>query len=161
MRQDPRYRYVEPLQATRSEVVIPLKLEERVLGVLDVQSDRLEAFHPNDMMLLQALADNVARAIEGAQLYGDLRRRADQLALLADIGRSAASTLELREIMGEAAQLIHDRFGFQHVALYSVHPNRGVVEFEAGSGERAGLLPGSSRCVDARIVDEHDRGARE
>jgi len=144
VRQDPRYRYFEPLQATRSEVVIPLKLEERVLGVLDVQSDHVDAFHPNDLMLLQALADNVARAVEGAQLYGDLRRRADQLALLADIGKGAASTLELREMMGEAATLIHDRFGFEHVALYTVHPNRGVVEYEAGSGERAGLLPGYS-----------------
>jgi sigma-B regulation protein RsbU (phosphoserine phosphatase) len=144
VRHDPRYRYFEPLQATRSEVVIPLKLEDRVLGVLDVQSDRVDAFHPNDLMLLQALADNVARAVEGAQLYGDLRRRADQLALLADIGKGAASTLELGESMGQAAKLIHDRFGFQHVSLYTVHPNRGVVEFEAGSGKRAGLLPGYS-----------------
>jgi sigma-B regulation protein RsbU (phosphoserine phosphatase) len=144
VREDPRYRYVEPLHATRSEVVIPLKLEDRVLGVLDVQSDRVEAFHPNDLMLLQALADNVARAVEGAQLYGDLRRRADQLGLLADIGKGAASTLEPSEIMGQAAALIHDRFGFQHVALYTVHPNRGVAVFEAGSGARAGMLPGYS-----------------
>jgi sigma-B regulation protein RsbU (phosphoserine phosphatase) len=148
VRADERYRHMEPLPETRSEVVIPLKLKDRVLGVLDVQSDRVRAFHPNDLMLLQALADNVARAVEGARLYSDVRRRADQLALLADVGRSVTSTLEMGEMMKEAATLIQDRFGFQHVALFTVHPNRRLIEYEAGSGKRSQALGGYSIALD-------------
>ncbi len=145
---DTRYRYVAPLPETRSEVVIPLKLEQRVLGVLDVQSDHVNAFHPNDLMVLQALADNIARAVEGARLYGDVRRRADQLALVADVSRSVTSTLELDTMMNEAAALIHDRFGFPHVTLFTVHPNRRMIEYEAGSGRRSRGLHGYTLSLD-------------
>ena len=148
VRADARFRFIAPLPATRSEVAIPLKLDDRVLGVLDVQSDRLDAFHPNDVLLLEALADNVARAVESARLYGDLRRRADQLAFLADVSRSVASTLELPRIMDETARLIHERFGYQHVSLFTVHPNRRLIEYEAGSGKRSHALRGFNIPLD-------------
>ena len=148
VREAARYRYFEPLRATRSEVVIPVKLQERVLGVLDVQSDRVAAFHRNDLMLLEALADNVARAVEGARLYGDVRRRADQLALLADVSRRVTSTLELHEVMAEAAcvDTRPDRFPTRGI----VHgpSNRRLIEYEAGSGTRAEALRGYSMSLD-------------
>jgi serine phosphatase RsbU (regulator of sigma subunit)/putative methionine-R-sulfoxide reductase with GAF domain len=148
VRADARYRFIEHLPETCSEVAIPLKLGNRVLGVLDVQSDRLNAFHPNDLLVLRALADNVARAVEGARLYSDVRRRAEQLALVADVSRSVTSTLELDQMMVEAATLIHDRFGFPHVSLYTVHPNRRLIEYEAGSGKRSPALRGYSIPLD-------------
>jgi len=134
---DPRYRLIDGLPGTRSELVIPLKVENRVLGVLDVQSNQLRGFHPNDRLILRALADNVARAIEGRQLYRDLKRRADQLALVAEVSRRVTSTLDLSLMMRETADLIHERFGYSHVALFTVHPRRRVIQFEAGSGKRA------------------------
>jgi phosphoserine phosphatase RsbU/P len=140
VRTDPRFRYIKPLPETRSEVVIPLKLEDRVLGVLDVQSDHINAFHPNDLLLLQALSDNISRAVEGARLYSDIRRRADQLMMVAEVSKSVTSTLDLDEMMEEAANLIHERFGYPHVYLFTVHPNRRLIEYEAGSGIRSQAL---------------------
>ncbi len=140
VRKDPRYRYVVPLAETRSELVIPLKLEDRVLGVLDVQSDRLNAFHPNDLQLLEALADNIARAVESARLYSDLRRRADQLTLVAEVSRTVNSTLELEKMFEDASKLIHERFGYPHVAFLTVHPNRRLIEYGGSSGKRTQAL---------------------
>jgi serine phosphatase RsbU (regulator of sigma subunit)/putative methionine-R-sulfoxide reductase with GAF domain len=148
VRSDPRYRFIDSLPETRSEVVIPLKIEDRVLGVLDVQSDRLNAFHPNDLLILNALADNVARAVEGARLYSDLRYRADQLTLIAEVSKSLTSTLDLRELMRDAASLIHDRFGYPYVHLFTVHPNRHLIEYEAGSGKRSKSLEGYTLSLD-------------
>src|SRR5215216_6505494 len=99
VRNDSRYRFIDVLPETRSEVVIPLKMEDRVLGVLDVQSDQAHAFHPNDLLILSALADTIARAVEGAQLYGDLQRRAEQLLLISEVSKSVSSSLELRTLM--------------------------------------------------------------
>ena len=145
---DPRYRFIAPLPETRSEVVLPLKIEDRVLGVLDVQSDQLNAFHPNDLLVLVALADTIARAVDGANLYRDLRRHSDQLILIADVGKTVSSTLELNALMNNVAALIHNRFRFPHVNLFTVHRNRRVIEYRAGSGERSTGLEGYTLSLD-------------
>ena len=137
---DSRYRFVDVLPETRSEVALPLKIKERVLGVLDVQSDQLNAFHPNDLLILEALAASIARAIDGARLYSDLRRRANQLSLIAEVSKSVSASLDLFTLMENVATLIHDRFGYPHVNLFTVHSIRRLIAFVAGSGERkAGL----------------------
>ncbi|HEY2980503.1 MAG TPA: GAF domain-containing protein [Anaerolineales bacterium] len=148
VRADPRYRFIDSLPETRSEVVIPLKIEDRVLGVLDVQSNRRNAFHANDLLILNALADSVARAVESARLYGALRRRAEQLALVADVSKSVTSTLDLRQLMQDAALLIHERFGFPYVHMFSVHSIRRLIEYEAGSGKRSKNLDGFTLALD-------------
>lgn len=145
---DPRYRFMDSLPETKSEVVIPLKMEGRVLGVLDVQSNQKNAFHPNDLLILNALADNIARAVEGAHLYSGLRRRASQLTLVSEVGKSVTSTLELSQLMREAASLIHDKFGYPHVSLFTVHPNRRLIVYEAGSGKRSKKLEGFSMPLE-------------
>ncbi len=148
VRKDPRYRFIDALPETRSEVVIPLKIEGRVLGVLDVQSDQPDAFHPNDLLILEALADTVTRAVEGARLYSDLKRRADQLTLISEVGRSVSSSLDLRTTMGNVADLIHDRFGYPHVQLFTVHHNRRLINYQAGSGKRSKHLAGYMVSLD-------------
>ena len=148
VRADARYRFIDSLPETKSEVVIPLKIEDRILGVLDVQSNQLKAFHPNDILVLHALADNIARAVDGARLYSRLRRRADQLTLVSEISKSVTSTLDLSTIMREAANLIHEKFGYPHVSLFTVHPNRRIIAYEAGSGKRSKKLEGFSLSLD-------------
>ena len=145
---DSRYRFIDSLPETKSEVVIPIKIEDRVLGVLDIQSNQLQAFHPNDMLVLNALADNIARAIEGAWLYGSLRRRADQMTLVSEISKIVTSTLDLPEIMDDAVSLIHSKFGYSHVAMFTVHPNRRLIVYEAGSGRRSKKLDGYTISLD-------------
>ncbi len=145
---DPRYRFIDSLPETRSEVVLPLKVEDRIMGVLDVQSDQSAAFHPNDLLILETLADTIARAVEGARLYSDLRRRANQLALIADISDSVTSTLDLTRLMRDAAALIHVKFGYPFVHLFTVHPNRRTIQYEAGSGTRSKKLEGYTLPLD-------------
>jgi len=151
VQKDKRYRFIKALPETRSEVVLPLKVDGRVLGVLDVQSDRLNGFHPNDLLILGALADTIGRAVEGARLYGDLRRRANQLSLIADVSKNVSSSLDLETLIRAVTSLIHNRFGFSHSYLYTVHPNRRVIEFVAGSGAREEGLTGYSIPLDSEI----------
>lgn len=59
------------LPETRSEMALPLMIQERVIGVLDVQSREAEAFSEEDVATLQILADQVALAIENARLFAE------------------------------------------------------------------------------------------
>jgi PAS domain S-box-containing protein len=70
--QEPRYMPNDALPATRSELAVPLKIGQRVVGILDVQSDELNAFDPDDVAILQALGDQVAIAINNARLFKEL-----------------------------------------------------------------------------------------
>jgi signal transduction histidine kinase/DNA-binding response OmpR family regulator len=57
------------LPRTRSELGLPLKIGENITGALDVQSDQVEAFTPDDISVLQVLADQVAVALDNARSY--------------------------------------------------------------------------------------------
>lgn len=70
--QEPRYIPNDALPATRSELAVPLKIGQRVIGILDVQSDELNAFDRDDVAILQALGDQVAIAINNARLFEEL-----------------------------------------------------------------------------------------
>ena len=145
---EPRFRFLAALPETKSEIALPLKIEDRHLGVLDIQSDRLNAFHPNDLLVLHALADNVAVAIEGARIYDRLLRRADQMDVIAEVNKKATWSLDLAKLMGDVAALITERFGYPHVHLFTVHHNRRRINYEAGSGMHKDVLAGYSISLD-------------
>jgi len=67
------------LSLTRSEVALPLMIREKLLGVLDIQSDQPRAFQIEDLDVLQTLADQVAVAIENARLLGEAQAALTQL----------------------------------------------------------------------------------
>jgi serine phosphatase RsbU (regulator of sigma subunit)/putative methionine-R-sulfoxide reductase with GAF domain len=171
---DARFRFIPNLPDTKSELVLPLKLEDRVLGILDIQSNQLHAFHPNDLLILDALAANIARAVEGARLYSDLRRRADQLALIAEVSDAVTSSLDLGKVMDRTVELIHGKFGHPYVHLFTVHPNRRQVIYEAGSGKRSkkqtgytipldapkGIIPWVARTGELALVNDVSRDER-
>ena len=144
------------------------------MGVLDVQSDQLNAFHPNDLLVLRALAANISIAIEGAYLYGDLENRTRHLALVTEVSRDITSILELDDLLKIVARLIHEHLGFPHVHLFSVHPNRRRIYHEVGNGSRdtelegfsidldssEGLIPWAARTGESLVVNDVTKEAR-
>ena len=70
------------LPETRAELALPLQLGERFLGVLDLQSAQRNAFDESEVTALQALADQVAIALENARLYSELHTNYERLQTL-------------------------------------------------------------------------------
>ena len=64
---------------TRSEMALPLRVENEVIGVLDVQSDRPQAFTEDDVAVIQILADQLAAAIERTRLLQQLEQNLKDL----------------------------------------------------------------------------------
>lgn len=145
---EPRYKYVDTLPDTKAEAVLPLIVENRILGVLDIQSQVKGAFHENDMLVIRSLSDNIALAVEGARLYNDLVKRADQLSALADINYSLSQILDLDKLLSEVVKIIHDRFSIPFVNLFTVHPGRKKIIFQAGSGKRSARLRSNAFAYD-------------
>ena len=66
-------RYINAVSDVRSELVIPLLLKDRCIGVFDLESPELNAFSTKHLELLTLLASQAAVAIENARLYEDIR----------------------------------------------------------------------------------------
>lgn len=94
------------LPQTRSEMALPLKARERVIGVLDVQSKEEAAFSEEDVAVLHTLADQLAIAIANADLFQRVRDDATRRTLINEVTQAAASSLDITELLGRAAAAI-------------------------------------------------------
>ncbi len=74
--EEPRYKAVEALKDIKSELAVPVKLGDKVLGILDIESTEVDAFDEADLFTAQTLADQLAIAIENARLYEETRHMA-------------------------------------------------------------------------------------
>jgi signal transduction histidine kinase len=97
--QDPHYKVHTLLPNTASEAALPLKIGERVIGVLDVQADRPGAFDEDDVLLLQILADQIAPALEHARLFAAERDERELATTLRDVSRIICASLELEQVL--------------------------------------------------------------
>ena len=108
VRADPRYITVN--SRARSELAVPLEVQGEVRGVLNVDSDRLDAFSAADQELLQALAVQAAKVIHTTWLYEQLRLKARLFESLVSVGQTINSTLNVDDallvITREGAQLM-------------------------------------------------------
>jgi PAS domain S-box-containing protein len=75
VRLEPHYINLYPdAMPTQSELSVPIRVGDKVVGVLDVQSPLLKAFDGNDLVVMETLANQIAVAIENARLYQDAQR---------------------------------------------------------------------------------------
>ncbi len=134
---DSIFRVIETLPETRSEVALPLKTGEKVLGVLDIQSDEPRVIHEYDILVLHALADNIAKTIEGMELVSGLRNRANQVSAMLDVSRTLTSILEFEPLLEEIVRSIQKHFGYSYVHIFILHTGRRKLLYEAGTGARS------------------------
>jgi len=96
VRKDPYYIACEP--DTLSEVTIPLKADGRVIGVLSVDHCQLDAYSPDQLKVLQAIAGHVAIAIENARVYKSEREQRERLQRESAEARAIQEALFLKPV---------------------------------------------------------------
>jgi diguanylate cyclase (GGDEF)-like protein len=120
-------RYLKVAPEVRSFIAYPLKVENDVLGVLSVESAKVDGFHARDRRVLVAVADQIAVAMSNARLYAVaterlasleaarkqseeyaryLEGRQEELKLLGAVGAAVNSTLNLNRMLATAAEKI-------------------------------------------------------
>ncbi|MCL4543593.1 MAG: GAF domain-containing protein [Chloroflexi bacterium] len=115
------------LPLTASEMAVPIRYADEIIGVLDVQSSTRNAFDSRDIEMLHTLADQVAIAIKNARLFEDLYRRTEQIAGLHEAGQAIASSLNLDHILRSLLFEVRKRLGFDRAALALVDRDHALV----------------------------------
>lgn len=108
---DPRY--VAARRGVKSELAVPLEVNGETRGVINVDSDRADAFSADDQDLLEQLAVQASKVIHNTWLYEQLRLKVHLFESLSSVSRTINSTLNLDEalrvITREACELMHAR----------------------------------------------------
>jgi signal transduction histidine kinase len=115
------------LPDTRSEMALPLAIGPEVMGALTVQSMEEAAFSEEDISSLQAMADQLAVAINNArlhkqneQLFYQASRRAVLLQAGAEVSRNITSILDLDVLLSSTVYIICEEYGFYYAGIYLI-----------------------------------------
>jgi signal transduction histidine kinase len=92
-------RYVSVRRDVRSELAVPLEVKGEIRGVINVDSDRVNAFSADDQELLQELAFQAAKVIHNTWLYEQLRLKVMLFESLSSVSQTINSTLNLDEAL--------------------------------------------------------------
>jgi len=130
--QDERYVPLTPESQTRAEVCVPLRTKEAVIGVLNVESDELDAFDRNDLAILQSIANQAAIAIQNARLFASEQRRAEQFRLLSELGARITSLVTVAELLDQTVRLVNEVLGYYLVGIGLVEGDELVIKAVAG-----------------------------
>ena len=103
------------LPMTRSEIALPLLVRNKVLGILDIQSDKPQAFNQEDIDVLETVADQVAVAIDNARLLDESQATSMQL--------EALTTLRTREAWNRKLQEKERVFTYSPLGLRAEKPS--------------------------------------
>src|SRR5262245_33443392 len=125
VRSDPRY--LNTVDAVRTELAVPITARGKLVGVIDLQSTRVNAYTEYDRALLRLIAARVGIAIDNARLYRRADRQNRTLKTLANISREFSSILDLNELLGKLASTMRDLINYDAFSiLYIEHEARAL-----------------------------------
>jgi sigma-B regulation protein RsbU (phosphoserine phosphatase) len=130
--------YIDANPNVRSELAVPLVVKNKVIGVLDLQSETPACFTLEHQRLLELVASRMAIAIENARLYTRVSRQAQTLAVLNDISREITSILDPDDLLERIGQLLKRVIDFHMFTILIWNKNTQLFEhrFSSRFGER-------------------------
>lgn len=111
-------RYLNALDAVRAELTVPMLARGRLVGIIDLQSTRLNAFSEQDRALLALIASRVGTAIDNARLYRRVERQNRTLRVLAHVSQEFSSILEIDELLTKIAITVRALINFDAFSIY-------------------------------------------
>lgn len=127
-------RYVSGVEGAKSEIAIPLVVEDRLLGVLDIESKKEYSFTKHDFEVLIAFASQIALAINNALVLESERKRSSQLLVFNEIRKRVSLSLELDMLLQVIASSVIEFLNYYQILIF-LRPEEGdglVLKAQAG-----------------------------
>src|SRR3954470_1863888 len=130
--------YINVNAIVRSEMAVPLIVKNRVIGVIDIQSEQVGYFRPEHLRMLTLTASRIGQAIENARLYTRASRQAETLAVLNEISRELTSILNLDALLERVGQLLRRLIDYQMFTVLLVNEQSDALDirYSMRFGER-------------------------
>ena len=137
---DPRFRGI--VAGRKGQLVVPLRHKKRVIGALNLLSDRAGAFTQRDEDILAQFGAHVAQAIANARLFERERDYAATLETLTEISREVAAILDLDELLSRIAVLTRRVIDYRTFGILLVNEAANQLEPKVALqyGEKTNML---------------------
>ncbi len=137
---DPRYVGLVP--GINSQLAVPLRRKNRVLGALNLLSDQIGAFTERDQQILAQFGVHVAQALDNARMFEQERAYSDTLETLTEIAREVAEILDLDELLSRVAILTRRVIDYRTFGILLVNEATQQLEPKVALqyGERTSML---------------------
>ncbi len=149
---EPRYVHIQENWLCRSELCVPMKVGERIIGVLNAESIKSNYFTAADQQLLQTLADQTAVALENARLHAETERRARELAALNKAGRVMASSLDLNTVLEQSLVEVKSMLEAEGASVLLYELNSEKLVFAAAASPEAERMIGRQVPLSTSIA---------
>jgi PAS domain S-box-containing protein len=135
VRQEPAWQRCPFLPDTRAELAVPIVAEGKVVGVLDVQSDRAGGLDESDVSLLHSLANQVGVALTNARMFASIRRQAEQLEALRRVSQDLIALRDLDTLLHQIVERAIQLLGGEGGGIYLYRLKRDALEWAVVVGE--------------------------
>ncbi len=125
VRNDPRY--LTALDAVRSELAVPMWVRGKLVGVIDVQATRVNAFSEQNASLLRLIAARAVTSIDNARLYQRVQRQNRTSKILLHLSQEFSATLQLDELLGKIAKAIRALINYDAFSVLLVDADLKVL----------------------------------
>ncbi|MGA2594942.1 MAG: GAF domain-containing SpoIIE family protein phosphatase, partial [Bryobacteraceae bacterium] len=125
VRSDPRY--LNAVEAVRTELAVPMIARRKLVGVIDVQSTRPNAYTEHDRALLRLIAARVAISIDNARLYWRVERQNRTLKALAAISQEFSSILDVDELLSKISSTVRGLIDYDAFNILLVDAERKLL----------------------------------
>ncbi|MEW6239955.1 MAG: GAF domain-containing protein [Chloroflexota bacterium] len=127
-------RYANTYPGLRSGLYVPMKIGERVIGSIAVESEIPDAFDETDERLLVTLAAQAAVAIENARLFHGSHERASEFSALYETTRDLAEVRDVEEQLKSITRRAMDLIRAPAGGIYLFDASRNVLRLEVNIG---------------------------
>ena len=128
VRADPDYVPFSP--DTRSEMVVLLRKEDRILGVINLESPEVGRFDQASLDFIKQLATQAVIALENAQLYHSAQSRLREMSILYEVGQRLTSILDLPQLGKELTYFMARALNMTYCGLQVFEPATGTAAYD-------------------------------
>jgi GAF domain-containing protein/HAMP domain-containing protein len=128
-------RYPDAIVDGGDALEAPISVRGEIVGKLGVLGEKPGEWTEDEREIVQAVADEVAVALEQARLLEEVQRRAAQLETAAEVARDASGLLDIDTLVKRTAHLILQRFGYDHIAVFLLDEDHRIAELHEVAGE--------------------------
>ncbi len=151
---DPNWLPNPVLPLTQSELVVPLKIDDVVIGALDIQDRVVDRFTEQTVPVFESMTEHVAFLFQSTELLEqvtaqtqNLERFADQLRSASDVANQLGAILDPETLLDQAVILLQSQFNLYHAHIYLLDETEENLVVQAGSGHVGILLKQAQHSI--------------